>query len=404
MARRIVTGPRLIGSLVVLVLAVAIWMVTRAPAVEVDAGEVTRGAMTVTVDDLAETRVHDFYTISAPATGELMRVPLKPGAAVVANTTVVARIRPIEPGPLDARSFAQAEANVSALTAQAAAATAQVREAQAAAELAARQLTRVSTLRARGFITEVALDEARAARDRATAALTAARDTETAARHSLDAARATLILPGSSRRGRGVVDVRSPVSGAVMTVPQESLRVVTAGTPLVAVGDPATLELVTDLLSEDAVQVRPGASVSIEDWGGAHPLKGLVRLVEPYGFLNVSALGVEEQRVNVIIDFAEPRTAWERLGHGFRATVRIATWSKRDVVRVPVGALYRGPDSWRAFRIGANGRAEAVTVKIGHMNEDSAEVLGGLTPGDRVILHPGEKVVSGVRVRMRQAT
>lgn len=401
MARRIVTGPRLIGTLVVLVVAAALWIATRTPAVEVDVGEVSRGPMTVTVDDLAETRVHDLYMVSAPATGELVRVPLKPGAPVVAEVTVVARIRPIGPGPLDARSFAQAEANVAALTSQAAAAAAQVREAEAAAGLAERQFARISTLRERGFVAQSALDEADAARDRARAALAAARQAQAAAAHSLDAARAALILPGSRSTGRGVIDVRSPVSGAVMTVPQESTRVVAAGTPLVAIGDPGRLELVTDLLSEDAVQVRPGAAVSIEDWGGDRPLKGRVRLVEPYGFLKVSALGVEEQRVNVVIDFAEPRSAWASLGHGFRATVRIATWSAPSVLRVPLGALFRGPKDWQAFRIGTEGRAEPVTLRIGHLNDDFAEVLKGLAPGDRVILHPGEKVTGGVRVRAR---
>ncbi|MCW3846020.1 HlyD family efflux transporter periplasmic adaptor subunit [Sphingomonas sp. LB-2] len=399
MRRKLVTGPRILVLLIAVVLAIALFVATRTPAVEVEAGEVARGPMAVTIDDLAETRVRDLYMVSAPITGELLRVPLKPGARVVAGETLLARIRPAEPGALDARALAQIQANVRMLEAQAAAAHAQVEDALAAQDLAERQLTRTATLRERGFVTQAALDAARATRDRARAAVHAARQGEWAARESVNAARAGLIAPGSGTTGRGVVEVRAPVSGTVLTVPQESMRVVVAGTPLVSVGDPAGLEMVTDLLSADAVQVRPGAAVSIEDWGGARPLKGRVRLVEPFGFLKVSALGVEEQRVNVVIDFAEPREAWTRLGHGFRATVRIETWRAEDAVLVPISALFRSGSDWQVFRI-SGGVARAVSVRIGRMNADAAQVLGGLAPGDRVILHPGDKVADGVKVRI----
>ncbi len=399
MQRKIITGPRIITVLVVVVLAAALFVATRTPAVDVEAGLVTHGPITVTIDDLAETRVRDLYTVSAPITGELLRVPLKPGAHVTADGTLLARIQPAEPGALDARALAQIQANIRALEAQSAAGRAQVEDALAEQELAERQLARTVTLRARGFLAQAALDVARAARDRARAAVHAARQAERAARESVNVARAGLIAPGSQARRRGIVEVRSPVSGTVLTVPQESMRVVVAGTPLVMVGDPARLEMVTDLLSADAVQIKPGAAVSVEDWGGEQPLKGRVRLVEPYGFLKVSALGVEEQRVNVIIDFAEPREAWARLGHGFRATVRIATWHARDAVRVPISALFRSGDAWQVFRIDG-GVARTVRVTVGRMNAGVAQVLGGLVPGERVILHPGDKVAEGVKVRV----
>lgn len=398
MQRKLVTGPRILVLIVAIVLGAAIFAATRTPAVEVEAGFVARGPITVTIDDLAETRVRDLYTISAPITGELLRVPLKPGARVVAGETLIARIRPAEPGALDARALAQIEANVRALDAQAAAARAQVEDALAAEGLAERQLTRTAALRERGFVSQAALDTARAARDRARAAVRATREGEHAARESADAARAGLIAPGTRASGRGLVEVRSPVSGTVLTVPQESMRVVVAGTPLVAVGDPAQLEMVTDLLSADAVQVQPGAAVSIEDWGGDRPLKGRVRLIEPYGFLKISALGVEEQRVNAIIDFAEPGRAWTRLGHGFRATVRIEVWAAPDALLVPIGALFRSGEAWHVFRIEGS-VARSVPVIIGRMNAESAQVLGGLASGDRVILHPGDKVSDGVKVR-----
>jgi HlyD family secretion protein len=185
----------------------------------------------------------------------------------------------------------------------------------------------------------------------------------------------------------------------VLRVPQESERVVVAGTPLVEVGDPERLEIVTDLLSADAVRVRPGAEVLIEDWGGDRALKGRVRLVEPYGFTKISALGVEEQRVNVVIDFAEPREAFRRLGHGYRATVRIVVSASPEVLKVPISALFRTGRQWSVFLIDADGKARLRPIQVGRMNDEEAEVIRGIGLGDEVILHPGDKVADGVRVR-----
>lgn len=387
MKRKIVTGPRIIGALIVVAVLLALVFLIRAPAVEVETGVVSRGAMTVTVDDLGETRVTNLYAVSAPITGELLRVPLKPGDPVAAGATVLARVRPAEPGPLDARVLRQAEANIRAAAADLAGA----REQEALAE---RELARIEPLAGRGFVAQATLDRARTAREQA------ARAAEAAAQR-LEAARATLIVPGSRAQGRGAVSVTSPVSGYVLTVPQESARVVVAGTTLVEVGDPARLEMVTDLLSADAVQVEPGAAVSIEGWGGQQALRGTVRLVEPYGFTKFSALGVEEQRVNVVIDFAEPREAWRRLGHGYRATVRITVWNAGDVARVPISALFRSGNRWMTFVVDGGGRARLTPVEIGRMNDEVAELRGGLAPGTRVILHPGDRVADGIRVRER---
>lgn len=400
-AKRI-TGPRILLALIVVALAVAVYVATRVAPVEVEAGSVTRGPMTVTVDDLAETRVRDLYTVSAPVGGELLRVPLKPGARVVAGVTVLARIKPPEPAPLDARTVAQIEGNIATLEAQADAADAQTEAARTAVTLSGRQFTRLTTLYGRGFVARAALDEAEAARDRANAGLRSARRAAEAAHEAVRAARAGLIPPQAGGAGRGIVDVRAPVSGFLLSVPQESARVVLAGTPIAAVGDATQIELVTDLLSADAVEVQPGAAVSVEDWGGARPLVGRVRLVEPYGFLKVSALGVEEQRVNVVIDLLDAPSVWARLGHGFRATVRITVWSANDRVRVPVGALFRKGDQWQVFRISSDRRVDAVTVKVGHMNADWAEILAGLAAGDRVVLHPGDKVAEGTRIAVRK--
>lgn len=387
----------LLGVLL-LAVAVAILFAMREPAVEVELAKVMRGPLTVTVDDLGETRVHDLFVVSAPVTGQLQRVPLKPGDQVVPNSTVLARILPVQPDPLDPRSYAQALAAVRTATAQLAAARSRIAEASAAQTLVEREFDRVAQLAGRGFVSRTRVDEARAARDRSRAAAAEARQSADAAASDLAAARAALMHSSTRPSGARAVAVTSPVRGFVLTVPQESERVVAAGTPLVQVGDPDRLEIVTDLLSADAVRVSTGAPVLIEDWGGERPLKGRVRLIEPFGFTKISALGVEEQRVNVVIDFAEPRDAWRRLGHGYRATVRIQTWSAPDAIKVPISALVRQGEGWSVFTVDERGRARQVALDLGPMNDREALVRRGLSAGERVIVHPGDRVEDGVRV------
>lgn len=395
------TGPRILLALLVLAVAFAVAIALRDPAVPVETGKAQRGTLVVTIDDLGETRVTNLYVVSAPITGQLLRVPLKPGAQVVPRETLLGRIQPVEPSPLDARAYAQATAEIRSLQAQLAASQSRVSEARAEQILAEREFGRSSDLANRGFVSRANVDRARAARDRSRAAFAEATQTVAATAQNLQAARASLMVAGTKSKGAGAVDVTSPVPGFVLRVPQESERVVVAGTPLVEVGDPNRLEIVTDLLSADAVRVRPGANVLIEDWGGDRPLEGRVRLVEPYGFTKISALGVEEQRVNVIIDFAEPRDAWLRLGHGYRATVRIVTSSARNVLKVPISALFRSRREWSVFVVDSGGRARLKPVKAGRMTDEEAEIVSGLATGERVILHPSDKVVDGIRVTER---
>lgn len=401
MKQRLFTGPRILLLLLGIALVIAVVVAIRKPAVPVDVGQVTEGPLSVTIDDLGETRVRDLYTVSAPVTGQLQRVPLKPGDQVTPHSTVLARIEPVEPGPLDARSYAEAQANIRSLGAQLTAARSRIAEAAAEYSLAERELARSAELAQRGFVSKSALDRARASRDRGRAAVAAARQSAEATSESLEAAKASLLVAGTSAKGRGAVTVTSPVPGFVLRVPQESERVVVSGTPLVEVGDPDNLEIVTDLLSTDAVKVRPGAPVSIENWGGERPLNGTVRLVEPFGFTKISALGVEEQRVNVVIDFAEPRAAWRQLGHGYRATVKIAVWSAPKLLRVPISSLFRTGGEWSVFIVDGEGRARLRTLQIGRMNDEAAQVMSGLRVGDSVILHPSDKIADGVRVKQR---
>lgn len=401
MKARLMTGPRIIGGLLLAALALAIFVALREPPTPVDMAEVGRGPLTVTVDDEGETRVADLYVVSAPLTAHLLRVPLKPGDPVVAGRTVVARLKPVAPDLLSARRNAEIQATIQGLEARRASAEARVREARAARQLALLDFSRTEQLSRQGFASKATLDRARAARDQSTASVAEAAEAVDAIHHELEATRAQLIMPGSGSGGPGTVVLTSPVGGTVLRVPQESERVVPSGTPLVEIGDPDRLEIVTDLLSADAVQVRKGAPVLIESWGGEAPLKGRVRLVEPFGFTKISALGVEEQRVNVVIAFAEPRVAWARLGHGYRVIVRIVVSSAADVIRLPVSALFRTGNRWSVFGVDADGKARLLNVEIGRMNDESAEVLRGLRPGERVILHPGDQVMDGRRVEQR---
>lgn len=395
------TGPRILLALLVAAVALAVVVALREPAVSVEVGQAQRGTLVVTIDDLGETRVTNLYVVSAPITGQLLRVPLKPGAQVVPRSTVLGRIQPVEPSPLDARAYARSVAEIRSLQSQLSAAQSRVSQSRAEQILAEREFTRASDLAGRGFVSRANVDRARAARDRSRAGFAEASQTVAATAQSLQAARSSLLVAGTKAKGAGAVDVTSPVAGFILRVPQESERVVVAGTPLVEVGDPDRLEIVTDLLSADAVRVRPGADVLIEDWGGDRPLKGRVRLVEPYGFTKISALGVEEQRVNVVIDFAEPREAWLRLGHGYRATVHIVTSAAPNVLKVPISAIFRTGREWSVFVIDSGGRARLKQVKAGRMNDEEAEVVSGLSSGERVILHPSDKVEDGVRVRER---
>lgn len=393
-----ITGPRIVGFLIVLALAIALWFMLRKPALEVDVAQVSRGPMVVTIDDLGETRVRNLYTVSAPVTGELLRLAFKPGASVSAGA-VVAEIQPIQPAPLDRRSYDEALARVGVARAELAAARARTQQARASERLAAANFHRYETLVAKGFVSRAQFDAARADMESTRAASQSALQSEQAAGQSLQVAEAGLRVGAGPIPGGRAISVRAPVSGVVLSLLHESGGPVAASTPLLEIGDPAELEVFSEMLSADAVKVLPGAAVDIEGWGGDQPLKGRVRLVEPLGFRKISALGVEEQRVKVVIDLVDPHSAWQRLGHGYRVGVRIALWSAPEVLQVPIGALFRQGNGWAAFVLGKDGRARLQAVRIGHSNDEAAEVLGGLEPGQSVIVHPGEKVRDGVRVR-----
>lgn len=360
---------------------------------------VVRGPLRVSVDEDGQTRIKERYVVSAPLAGRLARISLREGDPVTAEQTSLAQIDPVDPSLLDPRARAEAEARVKAAEASVEHSGAAFQSAQAALELAQSELERLREARAKSAAGVLELERAEATARIREEEMRAAGFARDIARFELDVAKAALVRtsPGTEEASWRF-SITSPVSGRVLRVMQESAGVVQAGTPLLEVGDPSDLELVVDLLSSDAVAVRPGARAVLERWGGDAPLHGRVRLVEPAAFTKISALGVEEQRVNVIIDFEDPPEARAGLGDAFRVEARIAVWEQPDVLQVPTSALFRRADRWAVFVL-ENGRAATRDIEIGRRNAERAQVLSGLHEGDIVIIYPSDQVRDSVRIQ-----
>ena len=369
--------------------------------VPVDIAVAGKGPMAVTVEEEGVTRVMDRYVITAPMTGYVRRIGLKVGDAV-AKGQVLAVLEPARSDALDPRRRAQARAQVSAAEAKLAAARENARAATADAQLARKELQRADKLAQEKFLSQSAMDQARTNVSRSEASQRAAAHQVNVARFELDSARAALARSEALQAGKAAetMDVRAPVAARVLKVEHESEGTVQAGQPLLDIGDPEALEVDVELLSTDAVRIVPKSRVIIEHWGGDKPLQGVVRVVEPAGYTKVSALGVEEQRVHVIVDFTSPRRLWQRLGDGYRVETKFVVWEGTDVLQIPASALFRHNGGWAAFVV-RDGRAQLRPVRLGHRNGLKAEVLQGIKAGEQVIIHPDDKVRDGGRVRVR---
>lgn len=391
---RTLTNRRMLQAVAVVaaLLAVALW--PRAIAVDVEV--VTRGPLVVTIDEEGETRVHHRFVVSAPVGGQLERIALDPGDAVKRAETVVARLAAAASEPLDTRSRAEADATVEAARSALGRARAEEQRARAALTQASADLRRERDLSAAGLTSTQAVDARDTAFATAEESVKAATFAVAAANADFERARARLLPTRLDRPGRRLV-LTAPVDGVVLRRFHDSERVVGPGEPLVEIGDPSHVEVVADLLSSDAVKVKPGMRVTIDQWGGERPLGGRVERVEPAGFTKVSALGVEEQRVNVIIDFDDDRHAWSVMGDGYRVEARIAVWEAADVVRVPTSALFREGDRWAVFVVDG-GRARVVRLDLGQRTNLAAEVRSGVDAGATVIVHPPDTLRDGSRV------
>jgi len=381
------------------IVAGAVWLARPQP-MAVDLAQVVRGPLRVTLDQEGQTRVRRRYVVSAPVTGRLLRIALEPGDPVTAGRTEVARILPETAPLLDARARATAEARVRTAEASASQARALLAQARTAAQHAEREAERMARLYTAQAVSERDVEAAQAEARSRQQAVTAAEAAASAAQHELDVALAVLQPTSVEGGDNAATVVRAPIDGVVLRRLRESESVVMVGEPLVEVANLADLEVVADYLSADAVQIRPGMRALFDRWGGGDPIEGRVRLVEPSGFVKISALGVEEQRVNVVVDFEESPDARAMLGDGFRVEVRVVQW-EGEVLKVPASALFRQGDGWAVFRVDADSTARRQPVEVGHRTGLEAEVVDGLSEGDTVVVHPSDQVDDGVLVAGR---
>lgn len=373
--------PYVLGGL----FAVLIVLGLRPQPVTVETATVVTGPLRATVSEEGKTRIKQRYVVAAPVSGQLRRIAFKPGAEVEAGVTVVAVIDPLPASPLDERNRALAEARRDSTRIV-------LEKSRTSHELARSELRRIGQMFDAGTISPQELESAQMRET------TAARDVA-AAEGALKQVEAELAVTGlASASSPAPVEVRANASGRVLHVFQESSRAVMQGTPLLEIGDPSDLEVIVEMLSRDGAAIAAGAPVALEQWGGPAPLEGKVRLVEPAAFTKYSALGVEEQRVNVVVDITSPRETWRSLGDNFRVEARVITWESADALKVPVSGLFRQGNAWAAFVV-RGGKATLVPVKAGKSSGAEIQVVEGLAEGEEVILYPGDRIKDGQRVR-----
>jgi HlyD family secretion protein len=352
----------------------------------VDAQKIGRGPMRVALDAEGRTRIHDLYVISAPVTGQLERVTLDEGDVVTEGTVVAT----IQPPPLDPQQQAELDKRIAGAQAMQQQTVAATGQAEAALQQARRERDRLQDLMGTGAIARQDFEQAETAVNVAEKSLAAARYNTQAAAAQVEALKTGRSASTTGRK----VTLRAPATGRVLRVVEENRRMVMAGSPIIQIGNPSGLEVVVDVLSSDAVKVRAGDAILFDGWGGDRPLRGRVKYVEPSAFTKISALGIEEQRVNIICEFVDFSS---ELGDGFRVDAHIILWESANVLKVPTSALFREGDEWKVFVIRA-GKAQHVTVELGHRNELEAEITGGLKEDDSVIVHPSDQVIDGVDV------
>lgn len=375
-------------------------------AIPVETGSVKRERLRVAIEEDGKTRIKDRYVVSAPLSGRLRRITLKPGDMVEQGKTLLAVIDAMDPSLLDPRELAQTEARVRAAESAEMKAEANLDMVQAEVDHAQKDHDRKVELFERKAGTKDDIDDAVMKLRTREQMLRSAKFAVEVARYELDSAKAALIHArpeenpsGDKKMPEWQFEVFSPITGRVFRVIQESAAVVQPGTQLIEVGDQSNLEIVVDVLSQDGVKVTPGNRMILEQWGGNQPLEARVRLIEPSAFLKISALGVEEQRVNVVADFVDPPETWKSLGDGFRVEAKIVIWEEENVLTVPTSALFRSGTEWTVYRF-MKGEAVLTKVKIGKGNALLTQIIEGLSEQDQVIIYPSDKVQDRVKVKL----
>lgn len=387
-------------------LVLALLYAFRPLPVDVDLTVIARGPLVSVVAEEGKTRIKDIFVLSAPVRGRALRIEVDEGDVVIAEETVIAAIEPIDPAFLDTRSEAEAKAAVDRAKAASSLALAELAQARADMTFAAAEMKRIDRLRASKTVSARALEAAERGYKRSRAAIAAANATVRIRKAELAAAKVRMQSPLSAQN-RGddcaCLPLHAPVNGQVLRVLHRSEGVVEAGEALAEIGDPGNLEIVVDFLSADAVRIKPGQRVIIDQWGGDITLNGRVMKVEPYGFTKVSALGIEEQRVNAVIALTDPAETWRRLGHGFQVEAQVVLWETERALKAPLTALFRDGGKWAVFVV-EDGEATVRHVAIGHKTDFEVQILQGLAPGEIVIQYPNDRIEPGKAVRQRNSS
>ena len=390
MARKTASRRWLAALLTVAAVALMFFLLRTSP-MTVETARVARGSLRVTVDEDGETRAHDRFVVAAPVAGRLLRIELEEGDSVSENA-VVAKLEPL---PLNQQQREEVLARIETAEATKRQADARLAHVREDYEQSRRDFARAEVLAKQNVLSTQMLEQARNAETTNREELEAAKFSELAAASEVKVARAGLVGMDAGNAPHKIISLQSPVAGRVLRVVEKSERVIPAGAPVLILGDPSRIEVVTDVLTTDAVNVKPGAPVYLEGWGGEHPLRAKVRLIEPAGFTKISALGVEEKRVNVIADFVDSP---DGLADGYRVETRIVTWEGQNVLKIPGSATFREGEAWRVFAID-RGRARRKKVQIGHRNQVEVEIAQGLAEGEEVILHPSNQLKDGMRTQ-----
>lgn len=394
---------RVAAWLIVLVIVASVIVLSVRPRpLLVDIASVTRGAMDVRVEEDGQTRIKEKYVVSTPLTGRLTRITLEVGDRVNEDSTVLARLEATDPTLLDPRAVAQAQARVRAAERKLELAKAELAKSEAEVQFAESEMGRIRQMVEGNAASQSEFESAITEFRRRSEETRAAGFAVDIAEYELELEQAALMLtnPEPGEDVEMMLPIKAPIDGRVLRIYQESSAVVPAGSPLLEIGDPADLEVVADVLSRDAVRIAAGDPVELKQWGGPVPLTGRVRLVEPAGFTKISALGVEEQRVNVIIDLEDPPKDREQLGDGFRVDCEVIIWQQNDVLQIPTSALFRVEGQWHVFRI-RDGQARRTPVEIGQNNGRTAQVISGLEEGTPIIVHPSDNLDEGSEVKQR---
>ncbi|WDD99845.1 efflux RND transporter periplasmic adaptor subunit [Thalassomonas actiniarum] len=372
--------------------------------VKVDMFTVAKGNLLVTLEGEGKTRIHDIYTVYAPIDGRITRIESEPGDRVTAAETIIANMFPANPQFLDKRRETQAKADIEGARAALSLAKARVKQAQAELEFELSDFKRTELLYRQQTVSKAHLERAQLRIKTLKAELETALSNQEVMESRLAAARAMLVQPEEQEEAGNGGDchicIHSPVDGRVLRILHKSESIVAVGTPLVEIGNPADLEVSIEMLSTNAVKVKPGDEALIKRWGGEQDIRARVRLIEPSGFTKISALGVEEQRVNVILAFTDPAAKWQSLGDAFRVEAAIIIDKAENVISVPLSALFRQEEQWSVFKV-VDGYVVLQQVEVGRRNDRFAEITSGLQAGEQVISYPGNKVSAGVRVEKR---